>query len=190
MLNLKTLILSNNLISKLESDVFKDLISLTYLSLKNNNLSLIEPDYFDGLINLVKLDLNGCNINKINLGSFENLKILDLGNNKITFFSQNLSSLTELYLTNNPLRNLTYPMVNFKNSNLETLGISECQLKFVDFDILRNYPLRFLGIAGNSFDFNNETFIGFKYLKKVKVNLNDADRLNLMFPNIIFNNTI
>ncbi|CAF1059953.1 unnamed protein product, partial [Brachionus calyciflorus] len=187
MLNLKTIFLSNNRISKLESDVFKGLNSLTSLGLINNNLSIIEPNYFDGLINLVKLDLNGCNIKEISLSSLANLKILDLGRNKINFFSQNLSSLRELYLTNNPLRNLTYPLITSDNSKLETLGISNCQLKYIDFEILKNYPLQTFGIAENSFNFTNETFNGFKSLKRVKVDFIYVSRLTVLFPNINFN---
>ncbi|CAF0979741.1 unnamed protein product [Brachionus calyciflorus] len=187
MLNLKTIFLSNNRISKLESDVFKGLNSLTSLGLINNNLSIIESEYFNGLINLEKLNLNGCNVKEISLSSLPNLKILDLGSNYINFFSQNLSSLLELYLTNNPLKNLTYPLITSDNSKLEILGISNCQLKFVDFEILRNYPLQTLGITTNFFNFTNETFNGFKSLKRVKVDLIDVGRLSVLFPTISFN---
>ncbi|CAF1055240.1 unnamed protein product [Brachionus calyciflorus] len=209
--NLKTILISYNQITEINSETFKGATNLKKLDMKLNkieridtqfiinfplledldlsqsNLSFIESDFFKGFVNLKNLILYKSNINRIDLNSLKNLKFLYLSDNKINFFSQNLSSLVSLHLTFNPLGNLTYPLINVPNSILETLSISHCKLTNIDFDILRNFTkLKTLGIAGTLMKLKNDTFDGFKSLKTVFINLNETERFKFLYPNINF----
>ncbi|CAF1126135.1 unnamed protein product, partial [Brachionus calyciflorus] len=127
------------------------------------------------------------NIKEINLSSLAKLECLNLRYNFITFFSQNLSSLIELRLTSNPLGNLTYPLITSPNSALKTLGISYCQLKYIDFNVLRNLTnLNILNMANNHLVLSNNTFDGFISLRRVIANKSDVDRFRILYPNIDF----
>ncbi|CAF0801271.1 unnamed protein product [Brachionus calyciflorus] len=184
---LEKLDLSSNRIQKIDVNFTSNFPNLKELHMSNNNLSFIETRFFNGLEKLEILKLYNCNIRNIDLNSLKNLKVLHLGANKITLFSQNLSSLTELLLTGNPLGNLTYPLISSQNSNLDVLGISNCKLEYIDFDILKNLTnLRTLGITGNQLVFNNETFNGFRNLENVYIDQYYANKFKTVFPNIRF----
>ncbi|CAF0881378.1 unnamed protein product [Brachionus calyciflorus] len=185
--NLEILTIYANKIQGIYNNFSKDFKNLTQLSLSQNNLSLVEPGFLNGLVKLEILRLFDCNLKLIELSSLVNLKILSLAHNKITYFSEDLSLLTELYLNNNPLNNLSNPLISSQNSSLQTLDISNCVLINIDFEVLRNLSnLEILRISGNPITLNNQTFIGFKRLQTVFVNSVDVTRLNSSFPNIRF----
>ncbi|CAF0801252.1 unnamed protein product [Brachionus calyciflorus] len=185
--SLKKIDVSVNKIQKVDANFSMNVASLKQLDMSKNNLSFISPDIFIQLVNLESLRLDSCNIKVINLNSLVKLKYLFLRNNFINFFSQNLSSLIELRLTYNPLGNLTYPLITSQNSALTTLGISYCQLNYIDLNILRNFAnLKILNIAGNLFTLNNDTFYGFKSLTVVSVPKEDITRFKIIYPNITF----
>ncbi|CAF0991991.1 unnamed protein product [Brachionus calyciflorus] len=184
---LERLFINSNKIKKIDEKFTQNVANLIHLDISKNNLSLIETKIFNNLTELQTLNLDFCNLKEINLNTLAKLKYLFLRNNFINFFSQNLGSLLELRLTSNPLGNLTYPLITSPNSALTALGISYCQLKYIDFDVLRNYPnLKFLNIAWNPLNLSNDTFNGFKSLMKVFLKADDFNRFRILYPNITF----
>jgi Leucine-rich repeat (LRR) protein len=114
--NLEHLLLSNNLITKLQPGIFNNLANLKFLFLNNNQISEIQPPkvpsagIFNNLSNLHYLTLSGNQIKELQPGIFNNLPLLyclDLEDNQIiklisgTF--NNLPNLIKLYLENNQI---------------------------------------------------------------------------------------
>ena len=92
-LELRRLLLDQNLISSIEDFFFSRMAKLDYLSLSRNQLVKINKNLFFGLQNLTTLILSRNLINSIKPGSFqylESLKSLRLENNNI----QNIESFT------------------------------------------------------------------------------------------------
>ncbi|CAF0975950.1 unnamed protein product [Brachionus calyciflorus] len=186
-LNLITLKILVNNIQKIHRNFSTNVPNLEDLDISFNNLSTIEPDIFNGLIKLKYLGLYSCGLKIIDFSSLVNLKSLTLTLNKIEFFSQNLSLLLSLQLNGNPLTNLTLPLITSQNSILDFLDISQCNLKYIDLNILRNFTnLKSLRIGTNPIKLDNQTFIGFQSLKQVDVDSPDVERFKNLYPNINF----
>ncbi|CAF0928263.1 unnamed protein product [Brachionus calyciflorus] len=182
---LETLFITTCKIEKINENFFKNIPILKWLDISRNNLSSIEPGAFKSLLKLEYLNLFSCNIKAIDLSSLQNLKFLFLGTNQISYFSQNLSSLTDLILNTNPLINLNYSVISSQNSSLLNLSIVNCQLKYIDFDILKNFTyLQSLNLISNSLTLTNDSFIGFKSLKRLLLNENEVDKFKILYPNI------
>ncbi|CAF0954619.1 unnamed protein product [Brachionus calyciflorus] len=185
--NLENLRMSINKIQRIYENFSKDFQNLTELDLSHNNLSFIKPEFFNGFLKLEHLRLYNCSLKNIELNSLVNLKVLLLTANQIKYFSQNLSALTHLYLYANPLVNLSFPLISSESSSLQFLDISSCQLKFIDFGVLKNLTnLETLKMVGNPITLDSQSFIGFKNLKNVDVDFLDVPRLKSFFPNINF----
>ncbi|CAF1043529.1 unnamed protein product, partial [Brachionus calyciflorus] len=166
--NLERLYIGNNKLEIIDKNLPINFPNLKDLHMSYNNLSFIETDFFNGFLNLEILILIQCFIKSIDLSWLAKIKILNLSLNKVNYFSQNLSSLVDLNLSSNPLSNLTYQLINSQNSSLEVLDISFCQLKHIDFNILKNFTyLKILKIRGNFDVFDENTFKGFKSLETV-----------------------
>uniref|UniRef100_A0A4D5R9E2 Peroxidasin n=1 Tax=Scolopendra viridis TaxID=118503 RepID=A0A4D5R9E2_SCOVI len=107
---LNTLLLNNNLISKLENDTFIGLKELKYLYLYKNRIKSIESKAFRGLHKLEQLYLHFNRIETLEIGTFADLRKLDrlfLHNNKLTSIPpgafRNMDSLRRLRLDSNAL---------------------------------------------------------------------------------------
>ncbi|KAJ0000035.1 hypothetical protein NQD34_011877, partial [Periophthalmus magnuspinnatus] len=107
--NLKTLNLNSNRISVIFNMTFASLGKLKTLDLGGNIITHIEKGGFHGLTSLSKLILDDNNLKQIDTSQYyafsDKLKVLSLKSNKISFFSQtvsspfmNLSELNELSL--------------------------------------------------------------------------------------------
>jgi len=92
---LKKLELMTNLISEIStsSSIF-NLNELIYLSLLGNNLNKITID--KGLKKLEELDLSGNDLEQVNISNLDNLKKLDISNNKLRKFPGNIKNLNKL----------------------------------------------------------------------------------------------
>ncbi|CAF1062021.1 unnamed protein product [Brachionus calyciflorus] len=133
--NLEILSINSNKLQRIDRNFSSNYRNLIDLNMSNNNLSFIEPDFFRGLVKLENLRLYGCQIKQIDLSSLVNLKVLNLAKNKIEYFSQNLSSVTNLYISSNPLVNLTYPLISSENTSVYHLDISNCLLRYTHVNI-------------------------------------------------------
>lgn len=103
--NTEILVASSNRIRELTSDSLKNYGSLKFLYLDNNFITDIHPDAFLPLTEL---------------------EVLDLSTNHIRQLPPTLPSpLRRLYLSNNPMENLTLPSAY----NLQYLSLGNCQLK-------------------------------------------------------------
>ncbi|XP_013932168.1 PREDICTED: toll-like receptor 7 [Thamnophis sirtalis] len=130
--SLKSLYLDGNQLSAIPQDLPP---KLRLLSLEANSIFSIKKGNFSGLKNLEVLNLgqncyyrNPCNISfEINELAFQpltSLKVLSLKANNLSKVPQNLpSSLRELYLYNNAIRNITEHDL-FSLNNLELLDLS------------------------------------------------------------------
>ncbi len=106
---LKTLYLSKNEITQLDSDTLDDSINLSNLHLDDNNLIKLDSDLFRELVNLEMLYLNKNQLETIPRGLFRNnkkLEFLHLESNKINniefdFQVSDLPKLFRVVLSNN-----------------------------------------------------------------------------------------
>ncbi|CAF1060825.1 unnamed protein product [Brachionus calyciflorus] len=185
--NLAILTINNNKLDEIHKNLSINLPSLKDLTLSSNNLSFLELDFFNRFVNLEILRLYECVIREIDLSSLSKLKFLNLGNNEISYFSQNLSSLNTLILNSNPLVNLTYPLITSKNSSLQELDICRCQLKYIDLNLLTNLTyLKFLKIKANPIFLDDDFFNDFKSLESVYIDQNNAFRFKNLYSKINF----
>lgn len=107
---LKTLILSENRIRKLNDKVFEGATLLTELNLASNQIDELSKDVFYGLDSLIKLTLEKNLIQNIDEEAFKrvpNLEYLSMSENSITILSGNvfegLNKLSYIYLENNEI---------------------------------------------------------------------------------------
>uniref|UniRef100_A0A646QDL0 Peroxidasin n=1 Tax=Hemiscolopendra marginata TaxID=943146 RepID=A0A646QDL0_9MYRI len=108
--HLNTLLLNNNLMTKIENNTFIGLKELRYLYLYKNRIKTIESKAFHGLQKLEQLYLHFNRIENLETDSFSDLRTLDrlfLHNNKLTRIPpgafRNLDSLRRLRLDSNAL---------------------------------------------------------------------------------------
>ena len=129
MVALRTLNLSNNQISSIEANTFKELVNLNELWLNGNQLTLIE-NLFQGLVSLTWLDLSRNKLESIEQNAFNdltNLFTLNLSNNKINSIDVksfiHLNNLNDLWLQDNQIKAIDVKM--FKDLlNLNWLDLS------------------------------------------------------------------
>lgn len=129
--HLRVLTLSHNQLRKLPN--IKDLIQLENLDVSHNSIDYIELHLFQRLTNL---------------------KLLDLGGNKITSLDGQfrLEKLVELRLNNNDLQAVGFDTWNLPN--LATLDLSLNLLMYLNgADVQEFFPkLRYLGLPGNQWN--------------------------------------
>lgn len=122
---------SNNLISTLHSDYFKDFKRLKTLLLSNNAIETIPPNVFNNLNVLRHLFLDGNKIKEINNHTFSGL-----------------DSLSTLNISNNQIKVLSDTAL-IPMSQLENLDVSYNRLEELDVDTVTK--LKYLRIVGNFF---------------------------------------
>ena len=219
LINLKTLDLSYNEISVIPDQISK-LTNLEVLFLESNNFNKI-PENIKYLTNLKRLYLsqNGIYIipndsynqyNQYNqfehdastiLNNLTNLEILDLTDNWIQIFPENINNLTKLKnlnLSRNPINVIPENISNL--TNLEILDLSCNQLSIFPDYISNLTNLKELNLVGNIISvipdcIGNLTnlrklfLISHKgYIKEISINIINCRRLkkiNLMYPDNI-----
>ncbi|CAF0844610.1 unnamed protein product, partial [Brachionus calyciflorus] len=139
---LKILNLNQNLLEKLDENLFDVSNSLLEFSLERNKISKIELGIFgENFQNLKILNLNNNRIKTIENESFKHLKsleTLDLTYNRLNYLSDEtftgLNNLKELLLSYNPFKN--FDLNSFKNlNNLNRLDIiSQTETDWFNFD--------------------------------------------------------
>ncbi|XP_050465403.1 protein toll [Cataglyphis hispanica] len=141
--NLKSLILSSNNVSYVDSDLLADLTNLTGLNLRENNLHLING-IFNHTPQLQWLELSNNDLQSIELGTFGNLKnltLLNLWKNRLTKLQpgifDGLVALKTLDLNWNNMISLPEDIFA-KLKNLEILNLSRNNFTVLPRNLLRN----------------------------------------------------
>ena len=157
MLNLKTLLLDKNYISKIEMDAFEGLTDLEELSLTDNKLKDIERYWFKGLSRLQTVRLDGNEIKDLCDACFQGAKKLwklSLSHNYISSIEKGafsgLRKLGMLNLDNNLLEDVpTAALVEMSDlhnlslngNGLKKLGLHDFQYLDVTEILLNNIPV-------------------------------------------------
>jgi len=130
---LKTLFLRNNIMQKIDKQVFTNLTQLELLDLSGNKLKAIQKEAFSQLTSLQILMFANNRITSIEDGSFENM-----------------ANLRTLNLANNKLQTISRGMFRGLH-NLEILDLESNQIKQIDWQAFQNMPkLRVLNLGNNS----------------------------------------
>lgn len=157
--NLTSLNLSNNQISQIEKEHFKQIgESLELLNLSNNQISSLDDIYFNSFKKLLKLDLSNNQVKEIKKEDFskigKTLKILNLSNNKISSFRDHIFdsfvNLTHLSLNNNQISQIKQMHFSQIAENLELLNLSSNKISSLDLNVLSLFKkLKDLNLSNN-----------------------------------------
>lgn len=155
---LRTLILSNQLLSFIKEKTFVGLYTLENLLLDNNRLKEIKNNSFGNLNLLAQLKLNGNKISFIESNAFNNLsklKSLDLSRNRLSRFLGNTfrhcKALMILDLYDNQFKELPPKSFYGLEDSLVNLTISLNRLEFIKEHYFMNLTqLGFLYLSRNS----------------------------------------
>lgn len=115
---LQLLTLTNNNISSVDSNAFKNLVDLVVLNLDGNHISSLSDGQFDNLKKLKRLHLRSNNLSVLNesqLIGLDNLMTLDLQNNhigQIDTFVQTLNSLETFNVKWNKIMHISVEAVD------------------------------------------------------------------------------
>jgi Leucine-rich repeat (LRR) protein len=184
--NLNALILRSNKLTHLNEASFKGLKNLTQLDLRSNQLTEINEETFEDTCNLSRLELADNKLIDIRFGlnnqiGLQQLKCLNLSENKLEKFEINLRNLEELDLTFNRTLTRLRPGAYENLSYLKRLDLCNCSLKVVDantFEGLLN--LEHLNLAQNDLeDIGVGTFDLMENLKMLNLSKNHSLLNNL-----------
>lgn len=197
-----TLDLENNSIGDVQPNSYKELINLEKLNLKNNAIQKIDPNGFSGLIKLRELNLQNNHIYSIKdaFGPLIAIESINLEQNKISdihVYDMNCSTLIELILSKNSLRNIgnnvfdllyNLRLLDLSWNAIDTLnddafkGLSNLTQLDLDSNMLTSIPktvfkgmknLRYLRIASNSIkEFKSGTFSALPELRSLNISSN------------------
>ncbi|XP_046417467.1 insulin-like growth factor-binding protein complex acid labile subunit [Neodiprion fabricii] len=146
---LQYLLLSNNQISMIETDVFRDIKTLVEVDLNNNQISLIHAGIFNNLLRIEYILLDSNEITDVNYHAFvnlPNLKMISLKYNKITdidedAFTKLNSSANEvsLFLDHNQIRILRRG--SFRGiDGLKYIGLSNNKIRTISSQAFVDLP--------------------------------------------------
>ena len=128
--NLKSLNVSNNDISKMDPNLFREMNQINKISIANNRLTKIDSSLFR-VGELYSLDVSNNRIREIDSNMFEfingfwnNLRVLDISNNELESLLQisSLRNLEKLYAQNNQISSVSPLAVNLKLRELYLKG--------------------------------------------------------------------
>ncbi|XP_069683580.1 uncharacterized protein [Periplaneta americana] len=155
---IKYLDLSENAISEIGSEMFRNLTRLEVLLLSGNKIIRLNFGIFDDLISLRKLDLSNNLISYINSDVFSrssSLVSLWLNSNKFSYIDPNTFTyfvgLRHLYLGDNI--NFQFPENSplFTLPNLEELSLMKCNISYISSSWFQNLgKIKFLYLYGNN----------------------------------------
>lgn len=158
----KTLMLLHNLISEIGRNDLITLYTLTELNLSYNRLTSakLHREAFRKLRILETLDLSGNKLQALPLGLPKSLQILKVKDNQITEIPEGallgMTSLRELYLTNNQLKlSSIYQGAWLEMNALKTLDLSGNMLSHIPPDLPES--LEFLHLQNNRINSISET---------------------------------
>ncbi|XP_052833937.1 decorin-like isoform X2 [Octopus bimaculoides] len=188
--------LSNNKITKIEDESFRNLLSLESLQLDNNEISNIEKESLKHLSNLEQLYLQNNTISNIEHGTFQglnSLQILRLCNNSISKIEKetfvNLPELYEIRLSDNKISKIEKEsfvnLPKLKEIDLSSNAISS--LKQHTFKKLTG--LKTLDLSNNKMSsITQETFQNLYSLEDLNLSRNQIQMIEdgafLFLPNI------
>ncbi|XP_065174215.1 uncharacterized protein [Atheta coriaria] len=167
---LSNLYMSNNAISKITPNAFKNLKELVILDLSNNKLNVLNPVLlhdtqnpntpkymFDNLLKLQTIILFGNNISNFDyvLSKHPVLTILDLSNNNLASISNRMfpeiSAIKHLNMSNNQINEI-YPNTFANMQSLEHLDLSHNRIKNMHIASLHGLPvLQSLNLSYNHY---------------------------------------
>ncbi|MCF8298920.1 MAG: leucine-rich repeat protein [Saprospiraceae bacterium] len=181
-----TLDLSYNQLTKINPEIFKDLINLTNLNLDNNQLTKINHDTFNSLHQLNSLDLSHNQLTKINPEIFKdliNLTELHLAYNQLieihrdTFNS--LHQLKSLLLNYNKIT-IIHPNTFNSLHQLTKLCLDHNQLIEIHRDTFNSlHQLKEFFLNYNKITtIHGDTFNSFNQLKELDLSNNQLTKIN------------
>lgn len=181
--NLRKLNLADNLIANIEKGCFLNLPKLEILELSNNFLN--ETSKFYNLEFLKRLTLNNNKFTKFTtdlIKGLNNLQELSLGDNLIEYILIDLSSLKQINLQNNRLKNLYF--LNF--NNLESLDLEYNYLtSFENFNLNSTNRLKSLILIKNNFKNISLHLKNFTYLTRLVLSDNFIENLEFSRMNYL-----
>lgn len=126
---LQTLFLSNNNISRLESGTLNGQRSLTSLTIQNDEIEVIEENAFDGLEQLEILNLRRNKISRILPGTFDRLtklRTLDMDRNQLTRIDDLFSNtqMFNLFMEHNQINEVSPQFLNTIQNSLDYVNFS------------------------------------------------------------------
>ncbi|ELU10116.1 hypothetical protein CAPTEDRAFT_187281 [Capitella teleta] len=116
-LDVRAIILSQNLITNIGPKAFSKFKSLIALSIESNNINVIHDDAFDGLTNLTSLQLSNNKLDRVPKLKYLELEHLSLYGNNIQLYHNSFEDVTvnELLLHSNKITNLS-PIMELSES--------------------------------------------------------------------------
>uniref|UniRef100_A0A3P9BYS5 Toll like receptor 2 n=1 Tax=Maylandia zebra TaxID=106582 RepID=A0A3P9BYS5_9CICH len=157
LLNLRTLNISKNILSSINSKLFTRLEKLENLDMSRNSFDSM-PSTCSWPASLKFLNLSSTSLPEVTSCLPQSLQILDLSRNKLTVFSIELPLLKELYISGNKLGNLPDGHLYV---SLAVLSIQDNNLAKFSSKNLHDYQsLRVLEAAGNPYVCSCD-FVGF-----------------------------
>ncbi|CAI5680880.1 unnamed protein product [Oreochromis niloticus] len=157
LLNLRTLNISRNILSSINSELFTKLVKLENLDMSGNSFDSM-PLTCSWPASLKFLNLSSTSLPEVTSCLPQSLQILDLSRNKLTVFNIELPLLKELYISGNKLGNLPDGHLYL---SLAVLSIQDNNLAKFNSKNLHDYQsLRVLEAAGNPYVCSCD-FVGF-----------------------------
>lgn len=162
-LNLKSIDLNHNKITRVQIQSFINLTNLKNLNLSFNKIEKIESNSFESLVNLEQLDLSNNRIISIENDAFiglKNLKILDLSGNRLnetspTIFDR-LTSLIQIDLSCNNFKKV-YNFMFTGLVSLENLYLNSNEIETIEDNALdKLFNLKELYLSMNKIEKINE----------------------------------
>jgi hypothetical protein len=128
---------------------------------------------------IIKIDGYSCGLSDkglIFLNQFINLKNLDISNNNILNLSYlpKIDSLLDLDMSYNKDIDLSIFFTNYKNSNIEVLDLSSCNLSVLPKEICNLINLEYLAISDNHLKKLPECLCNLRELKYILADDNDS----------------
>ena len=164
--NFKHLNLSYNKISRVDFKVLNPLRCLEVLRLNNNQIKEISGDFKDFNPNWKELYLQNNMLKTLDISLVKSVSILDLSENQLTEAKFHDLKLTELLISKNNLKLLTF------DGNLEKLNCARNREKDFNFDLKNSKKLKYLDLSGSK-------FISTKKLLALILTLKQLSYLNL-----------
>lgn len=179
----RALMLTDGLINSVDNIALSDLSNMSVLALSNNAISTIMENAFRNLtfLTTLSLDHNHISSQSLNNSTFSQLQRLDtlqLGNNDLKYIEgswfQNSGALKTLQLEGNLLTSLNSSIfIQSDLRNLETLDLSDNLIMYLDQNSFRGLPrLRNLDLSRNYLQNSQDAFSYLSLLSMLNLDFN------------------